>query len=126
MSQQLLDLGPDEIRFFRGEDAAYLIEVLDENRDAANLSGTVLTMSVVRTLGGTPVITKSSTVSGEIDILFPENEGRAKVYFVPADTLGLNPGDYIYDVWATLMSGKVITVIRPSRFTILQPAAPPP
>ena len=125
MSCQPSDLGPDEIRFFQGEDAAYLIEVLDENRDAANLSGTILALSVVRTLGGTPVITKSSAVSGEIDILFPESEGRAKAYFVPADTLGLSPGDYFYDVWATLMSGKVITVVRPSRFTILQPAAPP-
>jgi hypothetical protein len=122
---QTANLGPDTISVYQGESVAQLMQVYDENRDPANLSGATITATVVRHLGGEPIIQKSSTVPAEILILAPANEGRAKIFFVPADTSALAPGDYIYDVWVTLVGGEEINVVPPSLFTVRQAATPP-
>lgn len=125
MTCQVANLGPDVISIYQGESVAELIQVYDENRDAADLSGAVLVATVVRDLGGDPIISKSSTVPTEILILAPANEGRAKLFFVPADTAALPPGDYIYDVWVTLIGGEEINIVPPSLLTVKQAATPP-
>jgi hypothetical protein len=125
MTCQAANLGPDTIVAYQGESVAELVQVYDENRDPADLTGATLTATVVRELGGDPIITKSSTVPTQILILAPANEGQAKIFFVPADTATLAPGDYIYDVWVTLIGGEEINVVPPSRFTVLQGATPP-
>ena len=38
--------------------------------------------------------------------------GKAEVYIVPADTLEMNPGTYIYDIQVTLANGKTYTITR--------------
>jgi hypothetical protein len=47
-------------------------------------------------------------------------DGKATVTLNPADTKPLAYGEYLYDVQLTLVTGEVITIIAPSRFTILE------
>jgi len=46
--------------------------------------------------------------------------GKANITLNPADTKPLAYGDYLYDVQLTLSTNEVITIIAPSRFTILE------
>ena len=47
---------------------------------------------------------------------FPE--GEAVIGIDPADTAGLDFGDYVYDVQLTRSGGAVTTLIEPDRFTL--------
>ena len=47
-------------------------------------------------------------------------DGKAIITLNPADTKPLAYGDYLYDVQLTLSTNEVITIIAPSRFTILE------
>jgi hypothetical protein len=47
-------------------------------------------------------------------------DGKATITLNPQDTKPLAYGDYLYDVQLTLRTGEVITIIVPSRFTILE------
>lgn len=46
-------------------------------------------------------------------------DGEAEVVILPEDTRLLQFKDYVYDVQYTKSDGQVITIIRPSKFTIL-------
>lgn len=41
---------------------------------------------------------KTSLVVAEIEVAADPREGTAKIYFVPEDTKGLEPGQYVYDI----------------------------
>lgn len=66
------------------------------------------------------VIAKANTAAGggdtEIAIVDAAG-GRCDIFLVPADTEGVNPGTYYYDVEVILASGKKYTGIR-SRITL--------
>ena len=46
-------------------------------------------------------------------------DGEAEVLIEPEDTRLLQFKDYVYDVQYTKSNGEVITIIKPSKFTIL-------
>jgi len=48
---------------------------------------------------------------GEIKVITPAT-GKAEIYVVPADTVDMNPGTYIYDIQVTLANGKTYTITR--------------
>lgn len=47
----------------------------------------------------------------QVKVITPAT-GKAEIYIVPADTLSMNPGTYIYDIQVTLASGKTYTITR--------------
>jgi hypothetical protein len=47
---------------------------------------------------------------------FTDNE--AAIDILPNDTKLLRFGDYVYDIQLNTVEGKVLTVVRPSKFTI--------
>lgn len=118
-------LGPERLDTLQGENKTFLLTVLDEERNPANLTGATITFTVRKDFDTAAVITKTSATPGEIDILAPPTDGLAKIFLVPADTSGLAPGQYIYDVWVELSGGEKINVITPSRFIIGQGVTAP-
>lgn len=79
---------------------------------AVDITGSVLRFSVKESLGAVAVIiSKSSTVFGQIDIVDPAN-GRADINLVPADTATLGCGEYVFDVQMTTATSRVHTLVR--------------
>lgn len=120
MASKTTQLGADTIEIYKGESKTLLLTVLDENRDPQDLTGATLTMTVRKRITDTAtVITKVSTTVTEIEIQAPATGGLAKIFLTPADTSSLAPGDYVYDIWTELASGRKSPVIKPSQFVIL-------
>lgn len=46
------------------------------------------------------------------------DDGKAIIPFYPADTGGMQFGQYVYDVQVTFADGTVCTIIKPSLFEI--------
>jgi hypothetical protein len=119
-------LGTDGIEVYRNQDKRFLLAVRDASRDPVDLTGARITLTVRTTTNGTSLIVKSSTVVGEIDIAVPPTDGLADIFFVPADTVGLTAGSYVYDVWVVLADGTQQPVINPSPFNLLDPITTSP
>jgi hypothetical protein len=116
------DLGSEEITIYKGENKTFCLTVLDGNRDAYNLTGATLTLTVRPEICDNRVtFTKVSTDTDQIEIQSPPTDGLAHVKFVPADTEDLDHGTYAYDVWITLPSGNTQIIITPSPCLIKPP-----
>lgn len=114
------ELGPQTVTVHKGESKTLRVTVLDENRDPADLASAVLTFTVKKTVNDSyALITKSSTVVGEIDILLPTTNGQADITLTGTDTNALVPGDYVYDVWVELPPATRLPIIPPSLFEVL-------
>jgi hypothetical protein len=59
----------------------------------------------------------SNIIFQKIAQTFTEDD-EAVFDIVPEDTKDLRYGDYVYDIQLTTVSGRVITIIRPSKFVI--------
>lgn len=46
------------------------------------------------------------------------DDGKAVIVFAPADTGGLDFGDYVYDIQLTRADGTVTTLVEPSVFRL--------
>lgn len=64
-----------------------------------------------------PVIFKSSLDPLQIAKTRP-TYGIAQIYLGPTDTRSLEIGEYVFDVWVRLPSGKPYPVIEPSRLVV--------
>lgn len=114
----LMPLEVNNITMFLRDDRTLSVTVNEENGDPVNLTNAKLWFTVKQRatdLDTQALIRKKTASAGgsddEIDIT-DATGGRAEVYIVPADTLNMNPGTYIYDVQVTLANGKTYTVTR--------------
>jgi flavoprotein len=111
-----------DLYFKKGQSKTYLVTVTDELGARVDLTGGVAKMTIKDNLTSpTVTIAKSSTVVTEIVILsqvVETTKGQFEVYFVPSDTTSVAPGEYKYDVWVQLASGKRYPVIHPSSFLL--------
>lgn len=106
------------ITIIRGSSKTVELTVTDDNNAAVDLSDGKIYLSVkVSPSDERPLIQKVSTDITQIEIHLPR-QGKAKIYFVPADTQNLDPHEYTFDVWAILASGKRYPVIEPSVFAV--------
>lgn len=64
-----------------------------------------------------PTIQKQTTVPAQGSITIPR-QGIAEFYLEPADTQGLKPRDYIFDVWLITAAGDRFCVVPQSTFTV--------
>jgi len=62
------------------------------------------------------IISKRNVAAGgsdaEIKVLSPASDGVLEVYILKADTHGLNPGNYRYDVQLVSAAGEVSTLVK--------------
>jgi len=84
-----------------------------------DLTGATLFFTVRKTaVSPTILIEKDSTNIIEIEIVSPETEGRAIIHLTSGDTVNLDAGSYVFDVWVELSSGKRSPVIEVSEFIV--------
>jgi hypothetical protein len=96
-----------DIELVRGDDLTVAYTVYDEAGAAKVITGASIAAKF-RDSRGVAKITKTSASETQIKLTTPAS-GKFELYFVPADTTGLKPGIYAYDIEITL-SGKIATV----------------
>ena len=94
--------------------------------EPVDLTGATLTMTV-RTMAGSPdvLISKSSSNALEIEILSPEEDGEALIHIDSVDTETMAAGEYRFDIWVLLSSGKRVPVVEVSEFIVNEPITKP-
>lgn len=118
------------IEVYQGESKDMELEIVQEVDDVdgnpeevpVDLTGAKVCFTVRKSVGDSEVkIFKDSTNVLDIEILTPATEGFATIYLTSDDTLLLDPGKYVFDVWVTLSSGKRLPVIEVSDFIVKEP-----
>jgi hypothetical protein len=104
----------------RGESKTFKLCVVDESGVPVDLTGARLIMTVKEDITDELCVIRkdSSKGVGEIDIDEPK-AGCAKIYLTPSDTHNKDCGEYIFDVWVVLASGKQHPVIKTTTFQIV-------
>lgn len=84
-----------------------------------DLAGSTIYLSV-RKKANSPelLISKDSTNILAIEIVAPTASGMAIIHLLPADTKNLAAGDYVFDIWIVLSSGKNAPVVEISEFIV--------
>lgn len=86
--------------------------------EAVNLTSSMIYFTVKRKISDPiPLIQKTTTLSSEIALTAPR-EGKAEIYLLPSDTIRLDAGSYLFDVWVILADGKRHPVVPPSSFEV--------
>lgn len=98
------------------------IEVTFQNQEtgeAVDLTGSRILFTVKSDIRDTlPTIQKDSSVGITQVEITNALAGTARVYINYMDTHDLDLGDYVYDLWIVLSSGKRYTAVAPSVFSV--------
>jgi hypothetical protein len=94
-------------RLVAGDDLTVQFTVSAQDGSVKNIGGAAI-LAEFRDITGALKLTKSSADPTQI-LITNAGAGLLEVYFVPADTGLLKPGDYYYDLRMTL-AGDTITV----------------
>lgn len=110
-----------DLNFKKGESKDYTVTVTDELGSAVDLTGGRAKFTVKQTVDAVSAdIEKDSDVGPtEVELTDPAN-GQFVIKLVPSDTSSLTAGEYFYDIWVELASGKRYPVVCPSSFFIEQ------
>jgi uncharacterized protein YggU (UPF0235/DUF167 family) len=118
------------IEIYQGESKDLELEIVQEvdqpdettAEEPVDLNGSKICFTVKKKVADTsPLISKDSTNALEIEITAPAEDGMAIIHIVSDDTMNLEAGTYVFDVWVVLSSGKKAIVIEPSEFIIKDP-----
>lgn len=118
------------IEVYQGESKDLELEIVQEVEqpdetvveEPVDLTGSKVCMTVRKTVGDPErKIAKDSTNALDIEILTPATDGMVIIHIVPDDTMNLDPGKYVFDVWVVLSSGKRLPVIEVSEFIVKEP-----
>lgn len=117
----------NSIDLYQGEskdlDLLIVQEVKDINgvfvEQPVDLAGSTIYFSVRKKANSTDLlIGKDSTNILAIEITTPTTAGMAIIHMLPADTKHMAAGDYVFDVWIVLSSGKSVPVVEISEFIV--------
>ena len=98
------------------------VYIRDGDLNIVDLTGATCVFTVKLTKDDTtPVIQKSTAVSGEGQI-GAADQGECFFYILPADTVNLDIAQYVYDVSVTLADGNQYTTVE-GVLNLLQPVA---
>lgn len=116
---QLNYLQPENsLSIVRGTTKTVLLTVRSADGTATNLTGGKLVLTVKEALyDDLPLIQKLTTDPAQAVITKPR-EGLVEFYFVPADTQGLVPKAYLFDVWFITETGDRYAVVPPTQFLV--------
>jgi len=113
-----MTLETNRIDMFIRDNRDLLVTVSDDNGAPKNLTSAKVWFTVKEKLADTDVaakIQKRNTAAGggptEIEMTNPAG-GQLEVHLVPADSDGMDPGTYHYDIQVLLADGKTYTVAR--------------
>lgn len=119
MACQFNNIGPaNTITMTAGTSKTFGLTVNDCDGNPVDITGARIIFTVKGCVDDTqPIIQKDSNNPLEI-VLTQPRLGQAQIYLQPADTQNLDPGEYVFDVWVILPSGKRYQVITPTPFII--------
>lgn len=102
-------LGPSRNRIIltQGDSASLLLALTDKDENEVTLSN-----------DDTAVFTVKKSISDTAHVLQLAISSAGQFSFRPADTSGLECGEYWYDVEVRLADGEVYTVVPPSKFIL--------
>ena len=118
------------IEVYQGESKDLEVEIVQEVDDVdgnpqeepVNLTGAKVCFTVRKAVRDPEVkIAKDSLNVLDIEILSPATSGFAMIYLTSDDTIFMDPGKYVFDVWVVLSSGKKVPVIEVSDFIVKEP-----
>ena len=116
----------DNLRMARSDSAVFEFILTDPiTDDVLDLTDASLVRFSMRTpitqgQGNTDLkVIKSSAVPGEITILTPRTDGRVFVELLSQDTVGMDPGEYKYDIEVVYSDGRVKTPVN-DHFQLLE------
>jgi len=117
----------NSIDIYQGEsqdlDLSIVQEVKDVNdvlvEEPVDLTGSVIYFSV-RTKASSPdlLISKISSNILDVEIPSPLTDGLAIIHLASDDTKNMAAGEYVFDVWIVLSSGKKVPVVEVSEFLV--------
>ena len=109
----------NSVELFRGTTKILALEVKDAEGEHIDITGSRIVFTVkCRIEDRENVIQKDSDVGAtEIEIDKPK-EGHALMKLVPSDTVNLELGGYVFDIWIVLASGEQHLIVGPSELTI--------
>ena len=123
IASQLL---PDNaIEIYQGSSMSLLLTVKRPSDDNPNtlvwfdLTGATIYFTVKKYVGDSEALIHKNSLTAAYAEITDARGGLAKVYLSPGDTATLNAGDYEYDAWVVLSSGKRYPVIHKSIFRVL-------
>jgi hypothetical protein len=118
------------IEIYQGESKDLELEIVQEvdqtdgtvDEEPVDLTSAKVCLTVRKAVGDPEVkIAKDSLSALEIEILTPATDGLATIHLLSEDTLHLEAGKYVFDVWVVLSSGKKLPVIEVSEFIVKEP-----
>lgn len=97
---------------YAGSDRTLRVYIKTPDLNIVNLTGAtgLLTIKTDKS-STTPIVTKSTAISGQGQIGSPD-QGEMFFYLVPADTTTQAIRQYVFDVRLTLSTGKTYTVLE--------------
>lgn len=109
----------NSVSIIRGASKTFLLSVKDMDGKVVDLTGGRVIFSVKRSVAEiNPLIQKTSDNVAQIEITEPR-AGKARIKFVPSDTLTMDPGEYVFDTWIINATGERFPVIKPSMFIVI-------
>lgn len=109
----------NSVSILRGTTKTLVVTVTNPDGEMTNLTGAKLVLTVKRDLwDDLPLLQKLTTNAAQAVITKPR-EGLVEFYFTPADTQGLPPQDYIFDIWLLPATGERYAIVAPTTFKVL-------
>lgn len=114
----LMSLEVNKITMFIRDDRTLSVSVNTDDGTPVDLTGAKLWFTVKERSSDTDLqalISKKNLEAGGSDTqikVISASTGKAEIYIVPADTLSVNPGTYLYDIQVTLANTKTYTITR--------------
>jgi hypothetical protein len=104
----------NRIELFRGDTYDAEITVYDEDDNAENITGSSIIFTLRESVEEGVTLQKKNTAAGggsdEIED-YDLNNGKFRLHILPADTVSLEPGEYVYDIEVTTSTGRVYTIV---------------
>ena len=104
----------------QGASRTLVVTVVDSNGSAVDLTGGSVYLTVRDSLDAEHArIVKTSADPTQVAIPEPRN-GTARIYIVPSDTVSMDHGDYVYDIWVETAAGDRVPVVPVSVFRVVR------
>lgn len=111
----------NEVDWVIGSNLTLALTVRRKNRSPVDLTGATVHWRMKRSTSDTSdLVAKSSAVATEI-VITSALKGKAQVFLLPADNIGLEPGTYVYDSWVVTAADAKLSVVTPTPINLVQP-----
>jgi hypothetical protein len=102
----------------RGSSRTLPMPITDANGKPLDLTGATVIFTVKQTVLDTSYMIHKSSVNPLQIAITSARGGLVSIFLLYSDTIGKDPGEYVYDVWVIDSLGNRFPVIDPAPFVI--------